>query len=342
MAPGHHRRPGAAGVENAPAELRSGAEAGEEDQQVEPGLRGVLAERDLGVQAGEEEERHEGHRHEKEQGVVHREPAAAEDAHLNQRVRRPQLEQHEGRQEGDTGDDAHPGERVAPAPGARLLKAEHRERHPRGHQHRPAQVERRGMALVGRLGPGDQDQGDHRDRHVDPEDGPPGDLGEIAARERPNAGEHTGDPEEGRHGLAPLLHREGGHHDGERSGEHHGRKGPLNHPEEDDPGLGQVAGGRGPAEGRADGEAHHPDHHHAPVPGDVRQAAAEGEQGRQRQQVAVHDPLHARGRQREVLLELRDGDGDDGLVDERHRHREDHRREHQPLVLSPGHERAEA
>ena len=47
----------------------------------------------------------------------------------------------------------------------------------------------------------------------------------------------------------------------------------------------------------------------------------------EREQVAVDDPLRAGRREPEVLLEVRDGEGDDRLVDEHHRAREDHRHE---------------
>ena len=70
----------------------------------------------------------------------------------------------------------------------------------------------------------------------------------------------------------------------------------------------------------------------APAPEHVGELAAEREQRRQRQQVAVDDPLRSGGRQRQVLLQVGDRDRDDRLVDERHRDREDHRGEHQALV----------
>jgi hypothetical protein len=47
------------------------------------------------------------------------------------------------------------------------------------------------------------------------------------------------------------------------------------------------------------------------VAGDVRQAAAEGEQRREREQVAVDDPVNAGCREREVVLDRRDRDRDD-------------------------------
>jgi hypothetical protein len=70
------------------------------------------------------------------------------------------------------------------------------------------------------------------------------------------------------------------------------------------------------------------DHDHAPVAHDIGDLAAEGEQRRQREQVAVDDPLRPGGRERQLLLEVGNRDGDDRLIDERHRDREDHRGEH--------------
>jgi hypothetical protein len=70
------------------------------------------------------------------------------------------------------------------------------------------------------------------------------------------------------------------------------------------------------------------------VPGDVGQAAAEGEQGRQRQQVGVDRPLHAAGRQAQVTLDRGRCDRDDRLVDKGHRDREDHRGQDQAARLA--------
>jgi hypothetical protein len=121
------------------------------------------------------------------------------------------------------------------------------------------------------------------------------------------------------------------------SAEHDRRARALDHPEHDHPGLARVAGRRGAAERRGPGERDHADHDHAAVPGDVREAPAECEQSRQREQIGVHDPLRAGGRQVQVLLELRHGERDDRLVDEGHRDGEDHRRENQPASVPVAH-----
>jgi hypothetical protein len=103
----------------------------------------------------------------------------------------------------------------------------------------------------------------------------------------------------------------------------------------DDPRLGEAPLGGEPAEGRGAGEHDHADRHHAPVTNDVGQPAAEREQRGQGQQVGVDRPLHPGAAQAEFLLDLRDGDGHDGLVDEGHRDREDHRCEDQVLQPAP-------
>jgi phosphomannomutase len=55
----------------------------------------------------------------------------------------------------------------------------------------------------------------------------------------------------------------------------------------------------------------------------------EREQGSQRQQIGVDRPLHSGTRQPDFPLDLRHRDRHDRLVDERHRHREDHRRQNE-------------
>ena len=77
------------------------------------------------------------------------------------------------------------------------------------------------------------------------------------------------------------------------------------------------------------------DHNHLPVADGVCQAAPKGEQRRQGQQVGVDHPLHPCAGQAKLSLDLRHGDGHDGLVDERHRDGEDHRRQ-DPVLRSAG------
>src|SRR5664280_244608 len=67
------------------------------------------------------------------------------------------------------------------------------------------------------------------------------------------------------------------------------------------------------------------------VPDRVRQPAAEREQRGEREQVGVDRPLHAGAREVKLLLNFGRGDRHDRLVDERHRHGKDHRRQDQVL-----------
>ena len=75
----HHRALGAAQVEHATTDLRGRGEAGEEDQQIEPGVAGVVAQRDLRVDRGEEEHRDERDLRKQQHGVVDDEGPVAED-----------------------------------------------------------------------------------------------------------------------------------------------------------------------------------------------------------------------------------------------------------------------
>ena len=273
--------------------------------------------------------------------VVDGEAAVGEDPHPYERVGRAQFVGHECREQGQADGNASPGGRVPPAPGARLLEAEHHEPHSARDQHGTAEVERRGMTVVRRLGARRQHERDDGHGDVDPEDGPPVDRGQVAPGQRADGCETAGDGEEDRHGLAALADREGAHHDRQRGGEHEGGERTLHHPPGDDPRLGQVPGGSGTAERGGAGKADHADHDHAAVPGYVGEPPAEGKQRGQGQQVAVHHPLHSGRRKREVLLQLGNGDRDDRLVDEGHRDGEDHRHENEPLVGGLGHESAQ-
>ena len=76
---------GADPVEHPPADLRGDHEADEEVQDVDAGVRGRLAERDLRVLAGEEEHRDEHQHRDPEHDVLDEERADLEDAHFDQR-----------------------------------------------------------------------------------------------------------------------------------------------------------------------------------------------------------------------------------------------------------------
>ncbi len=119
----HDRAPSAAAVEHAPADERADQEPEEEVEDVDTGVRGRPAERDLRVDAREEEERHEHDRQQQQRHVVHREAPVGEDLQPQQRVRDAQLAQAEGHQQSCSEDDAQPGRHAAPAPARGLLQA---------------------------------------------------------------------------------------------------------------------------------------------------------------------------------------------------------------------------
>ena len=227
--------------------------------------------------------------------------------------------------------EACPGRGGAPAPDARLLQAEHDQAHRAADQDRAAIVDLRGTLLVVRLGYPDQHQGDDRHGDVDPEDRPPGPLREDPAGERPDRRQPARDAEEDRHRTAPLIDGKGGDHDRHRGREHQRGARALDDAEEDQPRFGDRPLRRQPAARRGDREHEHADHHHAPAAEHVAEPAPEGEQRRQRQQVAVDHPLRPGPRDRQLALELRDRDRHDRLVDERHRDGEHHRREDEVL-----------
>jgi hypothetical protein len=145
-------------------------------------------------------------------------------------------------------------------------------------------------------------------------------------------GQAARDPKEDGHRLAPLVQRERRDDDRDGGGEQQRSGGALEHPERDDPRLGDRARRGEATAGRCHSKADHADHHHPTPPEHVAELATEGEQRRQRQQIPVDDPLRAGRRQRQVLLQVRDRDRHDRLIDERHRDREHHRRQHQALV----------
>jgi hypothetical protein len=199
-----------------------------------------------------------------------------------------------------------------------------------------AVVDRSALARLRGLGLRGEDQRDDGDRDVDPEDGAPRPLGEVAAGERADGGQAAGDAEEERERAAALPEREGGDDDRQRGGEEQRGERALGDAEGDHPRLAVLAGRGRAAERRADGEPGHADGQHAAMTEHVGQLAAEGEEGGQREQVSVDDPLGAGRGEREVVLQARHGEGDDRLVDEHHRHGEDHRDEDEALVGGGG------
>jgi hypothetical protein len=178
----------------------------------------------------------------------------------------------------------------------------------------------------------DQHQRDHRDRNVDPENRSPRPLGQVAAEDRADRGETAGDAEEQCQCLAPLPQRVRVDDDRERGRIHDRATEALQRAERHQPCFGRAAFRREPAHRRCDREDDDTERDHFPVADGVAQAPAEREERRQRQQIGVDRPLHAGAGQTEFVLHFGRGDGHDGLVDERHRHGEDHCREYQRLV----------
>jgi hypothetical protein len=162
-------------------------------------------------------------------------------------------------------------------------------------------------------------------------------LGQVAAGDGADRGESSGDREEDRQVLSALTDLVGGDHDRQRRREQERGRGALEHTKDDDPGLASRSGRGGPAERGEHGERDRSPDHRAPVAQDVGDAPAEGEQRRQRQQVAVDDPLRTSRRELEIVLQVRDRQRDNRLVDEHHRDREDHRGQHQVLIRGAHH-----
>ena len=75
-------------------------------------------------------------------------------------------------------------------------------------QHGAAVVDRRPRYWVFGLGDPDQDECDQGDGDVDPEDGPPGPLGQVPAEDRADGGQPAGDAEEEGQRLPALSQRE--------------------------------------------------------------------------------------------------------------------------------------
>ena len=181
---------------------------------------------------------------------------------------------------------------------------------------------------------GEADRGrDQRD--VDPEDRPPGadpDQGAAAGRS-----EHRGDPGPGGPGPDRLAARravEGGGDDRQRAG-HEQRPGdPLQ-----DAGADQELGaGSDRAERRGRAEGDQPDHEHPAAAELVAEAAADQEQGDERQRVRLDHPLLAGEADVEAVADRRQGDVDDGAVEEDDRRAEDRRDQRQTLLAGHGSE----
>ena len=125
--------------------------------------------------------------------------------------------------------------------------------------------------------------------------------------------------------------------DRQRGGEQQRRERALDDAEGDDPGLPRAAGRRGAAQRRGECEPGHAHDQDAAMTERVGELAAQHEERGEGEQIAVDDPLRGRRGEREVLLQVGHGEGDDRLVDEHHRHGEDHRHEDEPPVRGGRH-----
>jgi hypothetical protein len=180
-------------------------------------------------------------------------------------------------------------------------------------QQRAAAVEPPRPAVAAFLNRGAQGQA-HRDkRQVDDKDpAPAGQAEDDAADQR---ADHGGDAPERRptaDRLAALLGREIGVDNSQRPGRDQGAENALHDPECNQPGG--VRGQRA-AEGN-DAEAGQPGQVYPFAAEDIPERAAEQYQGRQRQQVAVDDPLQVGKGDVQAAADPRQGQVDDGTVQE--------------------------
>jgi hypothetical protein len=86
----------------------------------------------------------------------------------------------------------------------------------------------------------DQHQSKDRDGDVHPEDRPPSPLGEIAAEDRTDRRKAPGDAKEHRQSSPPLAQGERLHHDRQGRRKNDRPTDALDHPERDNPRLGQA------------------------------------------------------------------------------------------------------
>jgi hypothetical protein len=167
---------------------------------------------------------------------------------------------------------------------------------------------------------------DQREREVDEEhQAPGGDLDEPAAKERPDGAGQTGKPRPGADRTHPVLGGERRLQDRQRPGRQQGGADSLQ-----GPGRDQEADARGePAQQRRQREPRHADDEDpAPAEAVAKRSAEQDERG-ERQRIGVDRPLQRGGARVELLADAREGDVDDGAVDEG-QSRPQNRREQDP------------
>jgi len=115
----------------------------------------------------------------------------------------------------------------------------------------------------------------------------------------------------------------------QRGGEHAGAADPLQAPRQVE--QGRVLGD--PAEERGEGEDAEPDREDAPPAEPVAQRTGRQQEGGQHQRVGVDHPLQAGEAGVQFPLDVRQGDVDDGDVEQQHEGRDRDQDEGPPLAL---------
>ena len=159
-----------------------------------------------------------------------------------------------------------------------------------------------------------------------------------AAAGRPEHGRDPGPGGPGPDRLAARGALEGGGDDRQRAG-HQQRPGdPLQGAGADQ----ELVGGGDRAEDRGGAEGDQADDEHPPPPELVAEAAADQEQRDQREHVGLDHPLLAGEADVEAVADRRQGDVDDGAVEEDDGRAEDRRDQRQALLAGHGGESTEA
>ena len=163
------------------------------------------------------------------------------------------------------------------------------------------------------------------DRDVDQKRRPPRDrFDQVAADQRCDRGRHPGEPGPGADCPRAILVTKAGLDHRQAPGGEQRTTDPLHDPRRD-----QRLVARGDrAEQRGQREQPDPDDEDPAAPVAVAERAAEQDQGRKRQQIAVEDPLQPARRRVEVLADRRQRDVDDRPVEKRHPRAEDRDGEH--------------
>jgi len=309
--PGQQRRAGAeAPLDPGEHDERHRADPHRDRQDAEARLRGRVAEDLLEVEGHEELEPEHRRDGERVHDVRARHDAIAQHPEREQRPPGRGLPQDEQRQQ--RGRDDPEGARIG------VHDGDDREHDARHQQHRAERVGARaqpGTALDGQ----DPAAGQHRrdaDRDVDEEDPAPVDeVGDDAPEEQPDRGARGADErvDPDRTGLqARIVEERDDHAECDRRGER--TAGALQEARGDEP-PGRL---RDAAEHRGGDEEAQAAEQHASAAHEIADPPRQQQQAAERGQVGVDDPGQVGGREAEIALDARQGDGDDGLVDDRH------------------------